>query len=63
MDSIEAMLGRALLVAAGLVVILLAVILLLLEANCILRLAGRLTRGLRPPEDRRARPMIEEEEA
>jgi hypothetical protein len=45
-DSIEATLGRALLVAAGLAVILLTVIIVLLEANCILRLAGRLTRSL-----------------
>lgn len=59
MDTIEAMLGRALLVAAGLAVILLTVIVVLLEANFILRLAGRLTRSLRRPDDR---PLIEEEE-
>jgi hypothetical protein len=59
MDSIEAILGRVLLVAAGLAVTLLAVIILLLEANWILRLADRLTRGLQPPEDR---PEDREEE-
>jgi hypothetical protein len=61
-DSIEATLGRALLVAAGLAVILLTVIVVLLEANCILRLAGRLTRSLQPPDDRSGEPLIEEEE-
>jgi hypothetical protein len=49
-------------VAAGLAVILLTVIVVLLEANCILRLAGRLTRSLQPPDDRSGEPLIEEEE-
>jgi hypothetical protein len=61
-DSIEAMLGTALLVAAGLVVILFAVIVLLLEANCIQRLAGRLARSLQSPDDRSGEPLLEEEE-
>jgi hypothetical protein len=56
-DSIEATLGKALLVAAGL-----AVILLLLEANFILRLTGRLTKSLRPDDRASGEPVTKEEE-
>lgn len=42
MDAIQEKLGEVLLVLAGLAVVLLAVILLLVEADLILRLGGRL---------------------
>ena len=44
MDTIQVTLGQALLVLAGLAVVLLVVILLLVEADCILRLGGKLAR-------------------
>jgi hypothetical protein len=50
-DALQATLGELLLALAGLAVVLLAVILVLAEIDLILRLARRLTRGLRahPP--------------
>jgi hypothetical protein len=42
MDTIQAMLGQALLVLVALAVLMFALILLLLEADYLLRLAGRL---------------------
>ena len=47
MDTIQALLGDLLLVLAGLALVLLAVMLLLVQANAIVRLTGRLTRSLR----------------
>lgn len=47
MDAIQVLLGNLLLVLAGLALVLLAVILLLVQANAIVWLAGRLTRSLR----------------
>jgi hypothetical protein len=49
-DTIQAFLGDLLLVLAGLALVLLAVILLLVQANVIVCLGGRLTRSLRPGE-------------
>jgi hypothetical protein len=49
-DTIQALLGDLLLVLAGLALVLLAVILLLVQANVIVCLGGRLTRSLRPGE-------------
>jgi Na+-transporting methylmalonyl-CoA/oxaloacetate decarboxylase gamma subunit len=46
-DIIQALLGDLLLVLAGLALVLLAVMLLLVQANAIVWLAGRLTRSLR----------------
>jgi hypothetical protein len=46
-DTIQALLGDLLLVLAGLALVLLAVILLLVQANAIVWLAGRLARSLR----------------
>jgi hypothetical protein len=46
-DTIEALLGNLLLVLAGLALVLLAIILLLVQANAIVWLAGRLTQRLR----------------
>ena len=50
MDTIQVLLGNLLLVLAGLGLVLLAVILLLVQANAIVWLAGRLTRSLRPDD-------------
>lgn len=47
MDAIQAKLGEALLLLASLAVVLLALIVVLVEADCILRLGGRLTRRWR----------------
>lgn len=44
MDTVQATLGQALLVLSALVVILLTLILLLVEANYILHLGGKLIR-------------------
>jgi hypothetical protein len=46
-DTIQVLLGNLLLVLAGLALVLLAVILLLVQANAIVWLAGKLTRSLR----------------
>jgi hypothetical protein len=46
-DTIQALLGDVLLVLAGLGLVLFAVILLLVQANVIVCLGGRLTRSLR----------------
>jgi Na+-transporting methylmalonyl-CoA/oxaloacetate decarboxylase gamma subunit len=46
-DTIQALLGDLLLVLAGLALVLLAVMLLLVQANAIVWLAGRLARSLR----------------
>ena len=51
MDTIQTLLGDILLVLAGLTLVLLAVILLLVQANLIVRLGGRLTRSLRSGDD------------
>ena len=47
MDTIQAILGDVLLVLAGLALILVAVILLLVQANVIVCLGGKLTSSLR----------------
>jgi hypothetical protein len=46
-DTIQALFGNLLLVLAGLALVLLAVMLLLVQANAIVWLVGRLTRSLR----------------
>jgi hypothetical protein len=46
-DTIEGTLGQVLLVLAGVAIVLLAVILILVEADYILRLGGRLVRRCR----------------
>jgi hypothetical protein len=49
-DMIQVTLGQALLVLAGIAVVLFAVILLLVEANYIIRLSKKLSRRLRSGE-------------
>jgi len=46
-DTIQGTLGQALLVLVGLAVVLFAIILVLVEADCILRLGGKLARRWR----------------
>ncbi len=60
MDTIQALLGDLLLVLAGLALVLLAVMLLLVQANAIVWLAGRLTRRLRSDDRSRDHGAPEE---
>lgn len=60
MDTIQTLLGDVLLVLAGLTLVLLAVILLLVQANLIVRLGGRLTRSLRSGDDAEHRVLTDD---
>jgi hypothetical protein len=62
MDAIQATFGQALLLLAGLATFLLAIIFVLLEANLILHLGGKLTERLRSNDmnSQRSRPIAKD---